>query len=477
MQVAVFHTKGSNRIDVDVYTDKEVSVSLIANNTIQDQITAKSTMINNGVVHIIFNFLRYNISYYSISANDGTNTIIKLPEVIDSPVSKYETNLYEDDFTKKTNHQNESVDAEVITEEIIRGEYLKVDFSSTNLIQTGEGNLNYNGGGNRYLNDKNGLLILQASNAESINDKYSPLSLGTEFKIEHATTNLYNGFSTNSLGKEQVQAGLLADVFSSNGKDLIVDFNPIKFEPDTTYCFSSIMKVSEDANVSLEYLDENGNEQSLSEEIDGSINCDVSQNYEMCSMTFQLDGTYRLRLKTSIFNHNKNRLFLLLPQVEAGTYPTSRVLNNKSRIKDELYITPFGLSNMENGGYVFVKVTMGRKISTAKGHAIVEWINEEGNGLRIMQDSDNSIVACLNENSNVDSVTSTPLNEMSEGDEVSIKVEYSASLIKLSINDNEFSNERTMSFIPTTTCNILLGYSESNLDSFDGNISLLRLGK
>jgi hypothetical protein len=310
-----------------------------------------------------------------------------------------------------------------------------------------------------------------------MNDKYSPLSLGTLFKVEHAATNLYSGFSNNSTGKEQVQTGLYADVFTSQGKDLIIDFNPIKFESDTAYCFSAIMKVSEDANVSLTYLDENGDEQSLSEEIDSSINCDVSQNYEMCSMNFRLEGTYRLRLRVSIFNYRKNRIFLLLPQIETGTYPTSRILNSRSRVKDRLSIVPFGLSNMDDGGYLFIKVIMGRKISTSTGHSLVEWINGDGNGLRIMQDSDNSIVACINEGSQTDTVTSTPIPEMSEGDEVTIKVEYTPKLIKLSINDNEFSNERTSSFMPTTSCNILIGYSESNLDSFDGDISTIRLGK
>jgi hypothetical protein len=196
----------------------------------------------------------------------------------------------------------------------------------------------------------------------------------------------------------------------------------------------------------------------------------------MVSFVFSLNGKYKLRLKVDLFKNAYNKLFILLPQLEIGRYPTSRVIVGETREKDIISIAPYSTTNMTDGGFVEVSCILGRNITKSEGCVILEWIDSEGNGLRILQDEDNSLIGVINNGDAMDSVTSTPM-EIEEGEELSVKVTYNADLIQLSVNGSEYSCERiNYKGFPNVKNEVHLGWSD-NIPSFDGDFINVKFGK
>ena len=483
MNIAVFYTEGSNCIKVDLYGNKDVLVELYANKTIQSSIVVQKKFFNNEKAHIVFNFLNYKYDKYSVVAITSNDRITKSPELVSAPTSKYEENYLTDNLTSETTDKIKEVVAKPIFEQ--KGDYLVVNLKDSRLVTIGNALVSYSGGGNRYLNN-DGLLVLQKDSCVDINDNYCPSRLGCVFKVEKECENLFTRFTSNSVGKSQVQKGVLADVFASYNSELFIDTNFVDFEEGNTYCFSALMLAQEDTVGTLYYVDENEQEHILTKELiededmvsdnEESLTETISTNYEMVSFVFALNGRYKLRLKINVFKNSYNKLFVLLPQIEIGSYPTSRVLAGETRQKDILSIAPYSTTNMNDGGFVEVEVVASRKITRTEGCVILEWLDDNGDGLRIMQDEDNSIIACINSNDLVDSVTSACI-EMDEGDNFIIRVSYNQDLITLSINDDEYSCERiNYKGFPNTSGTIHLGYSE-NIPSFDGDFISVKFGK
>ena len=477
MEIAVFYTNGSSQIVVDLYGNEDVKVSLIANKVEQDSVNVSKSFFYNNKAHVVFNSLMYKYDKYTVVATTSNETISKTPNFVEAPTSKYETNYIEDTLTSKTKDTIKEIVAKPIFEE--KGNYLIVDFEDTKLVTIGNALVIYSGGGNRYLNNKDGLLVLQKDSCIDINDTYSPNVINTVFKVENECTNLFNGTITKPIGNAQVQKGIDANVFTSFNGELNIDFKPIEFN-GSQYCFSALMCVQEPTTCSLYYLDENEQEYSI-ESIDEDMEVEptkvtLDKEYEMISFNFSLNGNYKLRLKVDVFGKSYNKLFLLLPQIEISPYPTSRVLNNETREKDFLTVLPYSTTNMNEGGFVEVEAIFGRKVTRSEGCVVLEWIDENGNGLRILQDEDNSIIACINEGGNIDSVTSAYI-EISEGESIKVRVEYNKDLITLKVNDNEYSCERiNFKGFPDVKNEIHVGHSE-NIPSFDGDFKSIKFGK
>lgn len=481
MKIAVFYTNGSNCINVDLYGNDDVLVELYANKTIQASIKVNKSYFNNEKAHVTFNFLMYKYDRYTVVATTKDEHISKAPELVDAPTSSYETNYLEDKLTSETTDTIKEMVAKPIFEQ--KGEYLVVNLTDSRLVTIGNALVSYSGGGNRYLiND--GLLVLQKESCNCIDDTYSPNRLGTAFKAEEKCTNLFNRFTTNSVGKAQVQKGIYADVFTSFEGKLFVDTDWIDFEGET-YCYSALMSLQDDSIGTLYCVNEGGVEIPITSETEVDedmvtneepISATISNQYEMVSFVFSLNGKYKLRLKVDLFKNAYNKLFILLPQLEIGRYPTSRVIVGETREKDIISIAPYSTTNMTDGGFVEVSCILGRNITKSEGCVILEWIDSEGNGLRILQDEDNSLIGVINNGDAMDSVTSTPM-EIEEGEELSVKVTYNADLIQLSVNGSEYSCERiNYKGFPNVKNEVHLGWSD-NIPSFDGDFINVKFGK
>ena len=481
MKIAVFYTEGSNCINVDLYGNESVTVKLFANKTLQNSVFVSSNLFNNEKAHVTFNSLLYKYDKYTVvaSTNNG-ESISKEPELISAPTSKYETNYIEDTLTSKTTDLIKDMVAKPIFEQ--KGNYLVVNLEDSRLITIGNALVSYSGGGNRYLNTNDGLLVLQKEPCIDINDSNSPNVLKTVFKSENECTNLLTKILSTPIGKAQVQKGIYADVFTSFEGKLDVDFDFVNFD-GSYYCFSALMSAQENADCSLFYVDENEQEHPITlsqdNELDDNeepLKVNISNQYEMVSFNFNLEGNFKLRLKLDIFNKEYNKLFLLLPQLEINPYPTSRILLGKTRQKDLLSILPYSTTNMDDGGFVEIEAVFSRKITQKEGCVIIEWVDENGNGLRILQDEDNSIIACINDGDDMDSVTSAYI-EITEGDKLKVKVSYDKDLIHLNVNDNEYCTERVnYKGFPNTRNEVKIGHSE-NIPSFGGDILNIKFGK
>lgn len=480
MKIAVFYTEGSNCINVDLYGNEDVTVKLFANKTLQNSIFVSSNFFNNEKAHVTFNSLLFKYDKYTVVASTNDETISKEPELINAPTSKYETNFIEDTLTEKTTDLIKNMVAKPIFEQ--KGNYLVVNLEDERLITIGNALVSYSGGGNRYLNTNDGLLVLQKESCIDINDSNSPNMLRTVFKVENECSNLLTTILSNPVGKAQVQKGIYADVFNSFDGVLNVDFGFINFD-GSEYCFSALMSVQEETYCSLFYVDENEQEHPITlnqdNELDNEeepIKAIVSNQYEMISFNFSLNGNFKLRIKLDVFHKEYNKLFLLLPQLEINPYPTSRILLGKTRQKDLLSILPYSTTNMNDGGFVEVEAIFSRKITQKEGCALVEWIDEDGNGLRILQDEDNSIIACINNGDDMDSVTSSYM-EIAEGDKIKVRVDYDKDLIHLNVNDNEYCTERiNYKGFPNVKSEVKLGHSET-IPSFGGDILNIKFGK
>lgn len=479
MEIAVFYTEGSNRIAVDLYGNEDVEVKLVANKVVQNSIKVAKKFFYNNKAHVTFNFLTYKYDKYTVIAVTENETISKPPNIINAPTSNYETNYLTDSLTSKTTDTIKEMVAKPTYEN--KGDYLVVNLEDKRLVTIGNALVSYSGGGNRYLNTSDSLLVLQREPCIDINDGNCPSNLGAIFKAENSCTNLIHKITTNTVGKAQVQKGIYADVFTSFEGKLNVDFVCAPFD-GSTYCFSALMSVLENTTCSLYYVDENEQEHAVSMNQDEDFDSEptkeqLGKEYDMINFVFSLDGNYRLRLKLDIFGKNYNKLFLLLPQLELGSYPTSRVLFNEIREKDLISIMPYSTTNMDSGGFLELEAVFSRKTTKVEGCAILEWVNEQNSGVRILQDEDNSLIACINDGELMDSITTPPM-EIEEGEHVKIKLEYTKDLIHLTINENEYSTERiNYKGFPNPRNEIRLGYSVNEIPSFDGDFLNIRFGK
>lgn len=483
MNIAVFYTEGSNCIKVDLYGNENVLVELYANKTMQSSVLVNKNMFNNDKAHVAFNFLNYKYDKYVVVATTSNETLTKTPELINAPTSKYETNYLEDKLTSETTDLIKEMVVKPTFEQ--KGEYLNVNLNDSRLVTLGNALVTYEGGGNRYLS-KDGLFILQKESSVSVDSNYSPNILCVPFRAENECENLYTGFVTNSVGKSQVQKGIFADVFTSYNGELFVDTNFVDFDGENDYCFSALMSVQEETTCSLFYIDENEQEHPLTNivtddedmisENEEPLSSIISNQYDMVSFVFKLNGRYKLRLRLNVFRNSYNKLFLLLPQIEIGSYPTSRILFGEIRNKDLITILPYSTTNMKDGGFVEIEVVVARNKTRTEGCVILEWVDNDGNGLRIMQDEDNSIIACINSGEDMDSVTSSYI-EMEEGDDFVIKVEYNENLISMTVNDSEYSCERlNYKGFPNVKSEVHLGHS-ATIPSFDGDFINVKFGK
>ena len=437
--VAAFHTQGSNLIKVDLYSDTELdtTVSLINNNVVQSSIIVPSDLYNDGKAFVVFNFLLFPAETNSIEAEE--NNIVSKCEVqiIESEGST--NNLIEDNLTDKTKANTTEIDADMNTEDMPEEEVLNIDFTSPELNKIGSNAVLYSGGGNRYLNNTEGLLIKQKNPCTNIDDKYSPLQLNSIFKCEDYSTNYFTSWSyTENLieGTELVQGSITANGyknrggFNNNKIELYCEATVEISEINPNICFSSLLRSNTTCMVNLEIYND--------AVLLGSKKYELNNEYQMCNVAIKVESTIKLKFVATVISNSRVCLYTLLPQIENYFCPTSRIITG-SRNKDEILIESSSISNVictgescsPIGGSIEVSFVSSR--NTQDNNCIIDWRNEDLDGLLIYQDEDGSFVASFGDSF----ISRSKPQVMEEGSTYDICVSWTDYAISIKVNDDD----------------------------------------
>jgi len=474
MQLALFHTEGSNCIKADIYSTAgyDVLLNLICFKEIQQSITVPSNLFEQGIAHVVFNFLSFPIEKYSINAIENNVTVTSEIQVI--PCMEKDSKYLTDDLTKTTNVEDTTVEVDMSQEEVERGEVFVLDFSDKKLITIGNGDLLYSGGGNRYLPTTDGLLIKQTEESGSINDKYSPNILGTIWKIEPSATNYFSGWDYNSdlitEASTTVQKGLTATTLAQAAKFnsiMWVDTKSTEELVNGNYCFSILIKANRLCSAELGTVEYVSGNRIFTKLKDVSISTDYSMIYVEGEFT---NPTFGIQVKCT----DQTKLFTFMPQIENGHTPTSRILSGLSRVQDSLSCSVYGLNNIpEYGGYVEVGFTSER--DSSNNNCLIDWRNSSGEGVFIYQEQDtNSIVAVVG-----DVTVRSESIELKEGDEFTVKVDWDDEGVTLTVNETQYDITSTpFSSEWELPSSVLIGRTETEgYDFLCGDINSVRFGQ
>ena len=270
MDIAAFYTEGSNRIKVEVYNDedKDIVVNLLNSNVSESTLSLLDTddtrtreqklskfidrsivierhNLNEGRAEVYFNFLDYEVSSYMIEAICGEQEALCTINTIEVEGAN-EQPYFEDHNTDNQNLNNTEIQEDVF-DEMPGTPILDLDFKSSNIVICGSGDVDYFGGGNRYLVTNEGVLVKQVNECETINDRYSPFQLNTTIKCENEATNLLEAlkFDFDIIANNvQVQKGLSAISYKAPQKGKIELYTDINVEG--TVCFSAILAADKD---------------------------------------------------------------------------------------------------------------------------------------------------------------------------------------------------------------------------------------
>lgn len=479
-KLAAFYTKGSNQIRVDVYTsnaNNASSVYLTHKGTTLQSVTIEPNMFENDKAVVVFNYLDYLSETYIIRCvdNDTSKTETSVvPNTLDAPVSNNDT-LIVDNLTEKTNDDYDKTTIEkTITDDMHNTSIMEIDFTTTNLISKGDASVTYVGGGNRYLNDKEGYLVKQTRSCTSINDTYSPNELNAIFKCEENSTNDFKSwtYDTTKLvsGKEVVQKGIEAQWFRNSGGRY---GNEINVTQDTTLigivCFSALIRCSRSkkANISIG---------------DNSTEIELTDEYQMFHIVSNdLSGTNTCKI--SMTTNDIVCLYILFPQIENYAYPTSRILADKTRNSDNICIVCSecnsaldSLGNDEEiiGGFAEVVFTSSR--ASSNDNTLLDWRNDSGIGLFLYQDTNGCFVADFGDTYKA---ISEPI-QMVVGDEYKVVAKWSSDLVSISVNDGD-AVVITTAGVPLIENDdfpdcVKVGWSD-DLNHLDGDITSVKIGQ
>lgn len=488
MNVGAFYYEGSNRIKIDVYLEETDSVVVnLLNSNVSDStisildsddsktrkeklskfidrsVTLDSHHFNDNKATVYFNFLDFDVSSYLVEVVCGNEEQLYTINTIEEP-SAFENNYIEDHISDSQNLNNTEISEEVF--DIMPGTpILDIDFTARDIVKNGDLDIEYYGGGNRYLIDNKGILVKQVKECDSINDRYSPFQLGTTIKCEHDTENLFISFSydTSSISHStsEVQKGLIADNYRAVGK------NNIRLTTDVdivgSVCFSALLACDRKTKAKLRI-------NSLEREIE------LGNEYNMYYVTSSCSGDSRFEIYVE---DSSARLVVLLPQIEQGTYPTSRVIPGKSREKDciticsdesNIVFDPEG-SESTIGGFVNIEFIAGREFSY--DNCLLDWRNDDLEGLIIYQDTSNSIVASFGENS----VRTLPVT-LEEGELYEVKVQWDMNNLGIQVNDDNpvLIQNVELTMPEEYPADIKVGWS-NGYNSLDSDIVKLQIGQ
>lgn len=485
MEIGAFYTEGSNRIKVEIYSEPStVTVNLLNSNVcessssildpspkqlakfIDRSILVEAHHFTDNHATVYFNFLDYDVSSYMIEAIQGEESKLCNVNTIEVENSKEQPYL-EDHLSDIQNVEPTDIEGEMFNE--IPGDpIVSIDFTLDNIVMKGDAEVTYEGGGNRYLVNDEGILVHQVQACSSINDRYSPFQLNTTIKCENEATNLFSKFEYDqSFIKEvktQVQTGLFANYYTSAQKtkiELYYDLNVLA----GTHCFSVLMASNVTTKCTLSI-------NSLEKEVE------VTPEYSMFYVTGSCIDSTRFKI---VCENPLAKLFVLLPQIELGNYPTSRIDIGKTRLADKIVVNtdecdcvfdPEGSDKDIVGGFVNVKFVSGREFSN--DNAIIDWRNDDNEGLLIYQETTGSIIATFGEGY---TARSLPVI-MEEGETYEIKVQWDMDNIGIQVNDEDpiVISCPEIPMPQDYPTRIKVGYSET-LNSLNGDIVSLQIGQ
>lgn len=485
MELGAFYTEGSNRIKVTIYSDSEspIVVNLLNSNVsdsslsilddsserinqlskyIDRSIIVEPHNLTEGQAEVYFNFLDFDVSSYMVEAiQDGVDKLVNVNtiEVVDAVEQPY----HEDHLSDIQNVEPTNIEGEMFNE--IPGDpIIDIDFESDEIILKGDADIEYQGGGNRYLIDDNGLLVKQVKSCESINDRYSPFQLNTTIKCEKQAGNLFQKFNFNSYVYEttgEVQKGLQYKAYKATGNDKTNIWFDLKL--NGTFCFSVLMAAEHETKATISI-------NSVSKDIV------ITNEYYMFYVTSPLSDDSRFKIECQ----DNTKIFVLLPQVERGSYPTSRIIPGKVRDKDMITIASEDCNVVFNpeggeeviGGFVNLKFRAGREFSS--NNCLIDWRNDSNEGLIIYQDNTNSILASFGDGYTVRSLPVV----MEEGEEYEVRVQWDTECIGIQINDEEpVLIQCAVPFPEEYPTEIKVGWSHENYDSLNSDVISLQIGQ
>ena len=485
MEIGAFYTEGSNRIKVELYAEpSNVTINLLNSNVSDSKISIidpspkqLSKFIDRAITvephHFIdnhatiyFNFLDYDIESYMIEAICGEESKLCNINVIEADVVPNTEPYLEDHVSDIQNVEPTTIEGEMFNE--IPGEpIVDIDFTSDKIVLEGNAEVDYRGGGNRYLVNDEGILVNQVQSCKSINDRYSPFQLNTTIKCEDSVTNLFTKFTFDSSviteNKTQVQTGLFAYRYSVAQKNTLELKCTAKVNGTT--CFSVLMASDRKTKCKLAI-------NSLEKEVE------VTPEYSMFYVTNSCVDESSFKIISTDYSA---KLFVLLPQIELGNYPTSRVISGKTREKDLIVVScdecnvvfnPEGSDKDIIGGFVNVKFISGREFSNE--NAIIDWRNSNDEGLLIYQETNGSIIATFGESHIARSLPIT----MEEGKEVEVKVQWDMDNLAIQVNEDEpvIVACPEIPMPEEYPSEIKVGWSR-NLNALNGDIVSLQIGQ
>lgn len=484
MEIGAFYTQGSNRIKVELYAEpSNVTINLLNSNVCEGQssildpspkqlekfidrsiLVEPHHFIDNHAL-IYFNFLDFDVSSYMVEAIQGNESKLCNVNVIEVENSSDQPYL-EDHISDIQNVEPNDIEGEMFNE--IPGEpIVSIDFNTDNIVTQGDASVEYSGGGNRYLINEDGILVHQVQSCSSINDRYSPFQLDTTIKCEDSVTNLFTKFefdkATISEYRTQVQTGLFASYYTASQK------NPIELFCDVnvvgTVCFSVLMASSAKTKCKLII-------NSLVKEIE------VTPEYSMFYVTNSCADSTRFKI---VCDNPQVKLFVLLPQIELGNYPTSRVDIGKTRQADRIIVVaddcnvvfdPEGSDKDIIGGFVNITFISGREFSNE--NALLDWRNDSNEGLLVYQETTGSIIATFGDGY---VVRSQPV-VMEEGEKYEVKIQWDMNNLGIQVNDDD-AVVISCPDIPMPDeypSQMKIGWSE-NLNALNGEIVSLQIGQ
>lgn len=487
MEIGAFYTEGSNRIKIELYSEpSNITINLLNSNVCESssssildpspkqlakfidrsiEVEPHHFIDNHALVY--FNFLDFDVSSYMVEAICGEESKLCNINVIEVENATEQPYL-EDHVSDIQNVEPTTIGDDVFNE--IPGEpIVAINFTTDDIVTQGNAVVTYNGGGNRYLVNDDGVLVHQIQSCSSINDRYSPFQLDTTIKCEGQATNLFTEFeydrSIINKNKTQVQTGLFASYYIVSQKNIL----EVSCELDITgtVCFSVLMASNITTKCKLCI-------NSLEKEIE------VTPEYSMFYITQSCSGPSKFKI---VCENYQAKLFILLPQIELNNYPTSRIDIGKTRKADRITVSseecnvvfnPEGSDKDIIGGFAKITFISGREFSS--NNAILDWRNDNNEGLLVYQDTTGSIIATFGEGYTARSLPVT----MEEGEEYEVNIQWDMDNIGIQVNDEEpvviSCPEIPMPEEYPDTMKV--GWSSSNdLNALNGDIVSLQIGQ